>query len=507
MKKKNGKMSKADEKKFFYKANPMRGISLIVLVITIIVVIILAAAVIISLQNNNPMTEANKARIKSDIANMQAIFTNTVGKIMVENQDVIEIDDKQLNSVTTGGKKTQGETTYKIAGEDGNPVVEGKIVFGVGQKKGTTYYTGKELPIYNSETKWYVDKQGMILVEVGGVVFGEGEKSDNPPVEVGEEIAESDNPMLQSWTNNATTDFHAEEYRTKITNIRFIQADRVSTSKIMSWDITDAKDKSVMAWIENDGKDGYILTIAAKEKIVANPNSGFLFNGFRNVKKIENLGLLDTNNVTNMSDMFSNCFELEELDISNFNTNNVINMSSMFYECVSLRELDLSNFDTSKVTSMESMFYRCSGLPNINLSNFNTSNVTNMTSMFEKCEILFELNLFNFDFKSNVVLDSMFSDCRFLRMIEFNNNFNILSISEKYNMFKGCENLSLNLTISETGDYEGYDVFLNAAIFPPAQITFNYTRYNEHRAEQYVEKYSQMFPDSNIVKGEEVELM
>ena len=130
-----------------------------------------------------------------------------------------------------------------------------------------------------------------------------------------------------------------------------------------------------------------------------------------------------------------------------------------------------------------------------------------MTSMFEKCEILFELNLFNFDFKSNVVLDSMFSDCRFLRMIEFNNNFNILSISEKNNMFKGCENLSLYLTISETGDYEGYDVFLNAAIFPPAQITFNYTRYNEYRAERYVEKYSQMFPDSNIVKGEEVELM
>ncbi len=129
-----------------------RRISLIVLVITIIVVIILAAAVIISLQNNNPMIEANKARIKSDIANMQAIFTNTVGKIMVENQDVIEIDDKQLNSVTTEGKKTQGETTYKIAGEDGNPVVEGKIVFGVGQKNGTTYYTGKELPIYNSET-------------------------------------------------------------------------------------------------------------------------------------------------------------------------------------------------------------------------------------------------------------------------------------------------------------------------------------------------------------------
>ena len=74
-------------------------------------------------------------------------------------------------------------------GTDGNVVVEGNIMFKVGENSGTTYYTGKELPIYNSETKWYVDKQGMISLEVG------------------EEIAESDNPMLQSWTNNATQIF------------------------------------------------------------------------------------------------------------------------------------------------------------------------------------------------------------------------------------------------------------------------------------------------------------
>ncbi len=82
MKKRKEKVGKKRIQKLFYKTNPYGGISLIVLVITIIVVIILAAAVIISLQNNNPMVEANKARINSDVANMQAIFTNTLGKIM-----------------------------------------------------------------------------------------------------------------------------------------------------------------------------------------------------------------------------------------------------------------------------------------------------------------------------------------------------------------------------------------------------------------------------------------
>ncbi len=70
MKKGIENMYKKGKQNIFYKLGPSGGISLIVLVITIIVVIILSAAVIISLQNNNPMTEANKARINSDVANI-----------------------------------------------------------------------------------------------------------------------------------------------------------------------------------------------------------------------------------------------------------------------------------------------------------------------------------------------------------------------------------------------------------------------------------------------------
>ena len=133
-------MNKKHVKKLFYKTNHSGGISLIVLVITIIVVIILAVAVIVSLQNNNPMVEANKARINSDVANMQAIFTNTVGKIMAENQDVVVIKNGQLNMVTSGVKKTDGVAKYEIKETDGN-AVEGNIMFKVGNKEGTMYYT------------------------------------------------------------------------------------------------------------------------------------------------------------------------------------------------------------------------------------------------------------------------------------------------------------------------------------------------------------------------------
>ena len=88
----------------FYKLSPC-GISLIVLVITIIVIIILATAIILTLSKNNPIEEANRARYESDRDSMQAIFTNTVAKVMAKNQGMVEIEEKELNEVKSGVSK------------------------------------------------------------------------------------------------------------------------------------------------------------------------------------------------------------------------------------------------------------------------------------------------------------------------------------------------------------------------------------------------------------------
>ena len=55
--------------------------------------------------------------------------------------------------------------------------------------------------------------------------------------------------------------------------------------------------------------------------------------------------------------MFLGCSSLTSLDLSNFNTNNVTNMSYMFSNCSSLTSLNLSNFNTNNVKYMSSMFY------------------------------------------------------------------------------------------------------------------------------------------------------
>ena len=60
----------------------------------------------------------------------------------------------------------------------------------------------------------------------------------------------------------------------------------------------------------------------------------------------------------------------------------------MFYNCKSLKSINLSSFNTNNVTDMNEMFSGCESLESIDLSSFNTNNVTNMNGMFYGCESL-----------------------------------------------------------------------------------------------------------------------
>ena len=103
---------------------------------------------------------------------------------------------------------------------------------------------------------------------------------------------------------------------------------------------------------------------------------------------ITGIEYLNTSEVTNMSNMFSGCSKLTNLDVSGFNTENVTDMSCMFKSCGGLKTLDLSNFNTANVTSMSNMFNYCIGLRSLDLSSFNTAKVTSTNNMFRFCSEL-----------------------------------------------------------------------------------------------------------------------
>ena len=80
--------------------------------------------------------------------------------------------------------------------------------------------------------------------------------------------------------------------------------------------------------------------------------------------------------------MFKNCYNITEIDLSNFDISKVKDISKMFFNCTSLASLNLSNFKTSLVKDMSYMFYACQSLISLNLSKFNTLEVINMNNMF-----------------------------------------------------------------------------------------------------------------------------
>ena len=192
--------------------------------------------------------------------------------------------------------------------------------------------------------------------------------------------ADYDNQTLPS------TDFHTNAYKSKITSIVTKKDNIVPATAVESWDISEAQDGSVMAYVEDDGTGNSAnkVTIGGKGGIIANESMINYFSGFSEMTTID-LSALDTSEVTNMVGMFGGCSSLLSLDVSNFDTSEVTNMNDMFLGCSNLTSLDLSKFDTSKVTDMRNMFIWCSNLTSLDLSKFDTSKVMYMSAMFCDC--------------------------------------------------------------------------------------------------------------------------
>ncbi len=170
------------------------------------------------------------------------------------------------------------------------------------------------------------------------------------------------------------------------------------------------------------------------------------FSGCNNLTEIKGIEYLNTENVTNMQEMFNACSKLTSLNLTSFNTAEVTNMSYMFKSCKALTSLDLTSFNTEKVTDMQGMFWECSNLTSLDLSNFNTENVTDMTGMFKDCTDLTSLDLSNFNTAKVTKMNQMFFQCYALTSLDLS-SFNTAEVTKMDNMFKSCNDLtSLDLS-------------------------------------------------------------
>ena len=166
------------------------------------------------------------------------------------------------------------------------------------------------------------------------------------------------------------------------------------------------------------------------------------FQNYVNLTSIEGIEYLNTSQVTDMHNMFYNCYYLQTIDFSGFDTRKVKDMSNMFYNCGSLKSLDISNFNTSEVTNMRNMFYHCIGLTSLDLSHLNTSKVSIMISMFQLCSNLLSVNLSGWDTRNVGSMDHMFEGCKSLKTLDLSGFDTREKTCAMDDMFNTCNELT-----------------------------------------------------------------
>ncbi|MDF1695430.1 MAG: BspA family leucine-rich repeat surface protein [Saprospiraceae bacterium] len=148
------------------------------------------------------------------------------------------------------------------------------------------------------------------------------------------------------------------------------------------------------------------------------------------------IGSWDVSNVVDMTSMFQGLFFYNNSSsfnqpLSNWDVRNVTNMSSMFRDAIDFNQ-DISNWDTRNVTSMASMFHEAKVF-NQDISNWDVSKVTDMTSMFDDAND-FNQPIGSWDVSNVTSMESMFD-----RAIAFNQpigNWNVSNVTNMESMFE-----------------------------------------------------------------------
>ena len=140
------------------------------------------------------------------------------------------------------------------------------------------------------------------------------------------------------------------------------------------------------------------------------------------------------NNVISLESTFSQCSNLKNLDVANWNVSNVLNLTNTFAWCSNLTNLNVLQWDTRNVYLTDYMFSGCENLSTLNLSNWNLCNLTRVNGMFNFCSNLLTLNLSNCNLCNVTFLNRMFYNCCNLKDL-YLNNCNLINLVSAQNCF------------------------------------------------------------------------
>jgi len=168
--------------------------------------------------------------------------------------------------------------------------------------------------------------------------------------------------------------------------------------------------------------------------------------GCESLSSLPDISKWNTNKIVSMTNLFSFCTNLSSLpDISKWNTNNVTNMDNIFTFCTNLSSLpDISKWNTNKIISMNNIFTFSTNLSSLpDISKWNTNNVTNMEHLFNNCTSLSSLpDISKWNTNKIVSMNGLFSFCTNLTSLPDIYKWNINNLTNMNNLFNNCTSLS-----------------------------------------------------------------
>ena len=126
-----------------------------------------------------------------------------------------------------------------------------------------------------------------------------------------------------------------------------------------------------------------------------------------------NMKGINTSKVTNMDSMFDRCSSLKSADLSLLNTENVTTFRRMFWNCNSLEHVNLYCPKTSLTgEGMKEMFVNCYELQDIDMSQLDFNTIIEFRAIFSNCRSLKNLVLGSpaFVLPETCLLNTMFKD-------------------------------------------------------------------------------------------------
>lgn len=197
----------------------------------------------------------------------------------------------------------------------------------------------------------------------------------------------------------------------------------------------------------DENLDGYSEVEVATSGVDINDYFNTDFSNSSNVRlvsAIKNIPeIITSSKTTSIASLFSECINLENVDLSGFVTDNVTDMQSVFDNCVKLKTIDFANFNGAKVRYINRMFYNCTSLITIVPRNFFKSLMpTAAMAMFYNCSKLETLDLRGMDGSKLTNINVIFGACPSLKNLIFFDNYGQGFTSTKNNDSMYSVNLS-----------------------------------------------------------------